>query len=416
MINKIIVSLCLFLSLASFAQEGTSSPYSFYGLGDVRFRGTVENRAMGGLSVLSDSIHINLQNPAQLASLKLTTFAVAGTFTPTKMKTSTQEEKSQRTTLDYLAVGLPSKKFGFGFGLIPYSSVGYKILNFATDTDPTTRRYTGTGGINKAFFGMGYQITKKLSVGADLQYNFGNIETKSVNFIDGVQYGSREINRSEVSGVNYNFGLAFQSKISKKLTLFSGLTYTPQANLNLANERKVATIQFLTAGGERVVEEEDINVDDSKLKMPSKLTFGTAIGQVRKWMIGTEITFQGTSDLGNRFNDISNATYENSVRYTLGGYYIPKYTSYTSYLSIVTYRGGFRYENTGLLVFGQQINDYAMTLGFGLPLNGTFSNVNLGFEFGKRGTTNAGLIEENYTNISLGFTFNDEWFRRRKIN
>ena len=416
MINKIIVSLCLFLSLASFAQEGTSSPYSFYGLGDVRFRGTVENRSMGGLSVLSDSIHINLQNPAQLASLKLTTFAVAGTFTPTKMKTSTQEEKSQRTTLDYLAVGLPSKKFGFGFGLIPYSSVGYKILNFATDTDPTTRRYTGTGGINKAFFGMGYQITKKLSVGADLQYNFGNIETKSVNFIDGVQYGSREINRSEVSGVNYNFGLAFQSKISKKLTLFSGLTYTPQANLNLANERKVATIQFLTTGGERVVEEEDINVDDSKLKMPSKLTFGTAIGQVRKWMIGTEITFQGTSDLGNRFNDISNATYENSVRYTLGGYYIPKYTSYTSYLSKVTYRGGFRYENTGLLVFGQQINDYAMTLGFGLPLNGTFSNVNLGFEFGKRGTTNAGLIEENYTNISLGFTFNDEWFRRRKIN
>lgn len=416
MINKIIVSLCLFLSLVSFAQEGTSSPYSFYGIGDVRFRGTVENRSMGGLSVLSDSIHINLQNPAQFASLKLTSFAVAGTFTPTKIKTSTQEDKSQRTTLDYLAVGLPSKKFGFGFGLIPFSSVGYKILNLANENDPTTRRYTGTGGINKAFFGMGYQITKKLSVGADLQYNFGNIETKSVNFIDGVQYGSREVNRSEVSGVNYNFGLAFQSKISKKLTLFSGLTYTPQSNLNLANERKVATIQFLTTGGERVVDEEEIDVDDSKLKMPSKLTFGTAIGQVRKWMIGTEITFQGTSDLGNRFNDINNATYENSVRYTLGGYYIPKYTSYTSYLSKVTYRGGFRYENTGLLVFGQQINDYAMTLGFGLPLNGTFSNVNLGFEFGKRGTTNAGLIEENYTNISLGFTFNDEWFKRRKIN
>ena len=336
MINKIIVSLCLFLSLASFAQEGTSSPYSFYGLGDVRFRGTVENRSMGGLSVLSDSIHINLQNPAQLASLKLTSFAVAGTFTPTKMKTSTQEEKSQRTTLDYLAVGLPSKKFGFGFGLIPYSSVGYKILNLATETDPTTRRYSGTGGINKAFFGMGYQITKKLSVGADLQYNFGNIETKSVNFIDGVQYGSREINRSEVSGVNFNLGLAFQSKISKKLTLFSGLTYTPQADLNLANERKIATIQFQINGGERVVDEEEIDVDDSKLKMPSKLTFGTAIGQVRKWMIGTEITFQGTSDLGNRFNDISNASYENSVRYSLGGYYIPKYTSYTSYLSKVT--------------------------------------------------------------------------------
>jgi long-subunit fatty acid transport protein len=416
MINKIIVSLCLFLSLVSFAQEGTSSPYSFYGLGDVRFRGTVENRSMGGLSVLSDSIHINLQNPAQLASLKLTSFAVAGTFTPTKMKTSTQEEKSQRTTFDYLAVGLPSKKFGFGFGLIPFSSVGYKILNLATETDPTTRKYSGTGGINKAFAGVGYQINKKLSIGADFQYNFGTIETKSINFIDGVQFGSREINRSEVSGVNFNLGLAFQSKISKKLTLFSGLTYTPQANLNLSNERKIATIQFLTTGGESVVDEENIDVDDSKLKMPSKLTFGTAIGQVRKWMIGGEITFQGTSNLGNRFNDINNATYENSIRYSLGGYYIPKYSSYTSYLSKVTYRGGFRYENTGLLVFGEQINDYAMTLGLGLPLGGTFSNINIGAEFGKRGTTNAGLIEENYTNISLGFTFNDEWFKRRKIN
>jgi hypothetical protein len=416
MINKFIVSLCLFLSLVSFAQDGTSSPYSFYGLGDVRFRGTVENRSMGGLSVLSDSIHVNLQNPAQLASLKLTSFAVAGTFTPTKIKTATQEEKSQRTTLDYLAVGLPSKKFGFGFGLIPYSSVGYKIVNLPTDSDLTIKRYTGTGGINKAFFALGYQITKKFSAGADIQYNFGNIETKSVNSIEGVQFGSREINRSEVSGVNINLGLAFQSKINKKLTLFSGLTYTPQANLNLENERKIATIQFLVDGSERIVEEEEINVNDSKLKLPSKLTFGTAIGQVRKWMIGTEITLQGTSDLGNRFNDIDNSTFENSVRYSLGGYYIPKYTSYTSYLSKVTYRGGFRYENTGLIVLGQQINDYAMTLGLGLPLNGTFSNVNLGFEFGKRGTTNAGLIEENYTNISVGLTFNDEWFKRRKIN
>ena len=38
MIKKIIVSICLLFSLALFAQEGTSSPYSFYGIGDVRFK------------------------------------------------------------------------------------------------------------------------------------------------------------------------------------------------------------------------------------------------------------------------------------------------------------------------------------------------------------------------------------------
>ena len=62
MIKKIIVIACLFLSLVSFAQEGTSSPYSFYGIGDIRFKGTVESRSMGGVAVEQDSIHINLEN------------------------------------------------------------------------------------------------------------------------------------------------------------------------------------------------------------------------------------------------------------------------------------------------------------------------------------------------------------------
>ena len=65
MIKKIIVSIGLLFSLVSFSQEGTSSPYSFYGIGDVRFKGTAETRSMGGVSVFPDSIHINLQNPAQ---------------------------------------------------------------------------------------------------------------------------------------------------------------------------------------------------------------------------------------------------------------------------------------------------------------------------------------------------------------
>ena len=102
MIKKVCYSLFLLLSLVSFAQQGTSSPYSFYGIGDVRFKGTNENRAMGGLSFVPDSIHINIQNPALLSSLKLTAFSVGGTFSPVKLKTATQSEKAQRTSLDYL--------------------------------------------------------------------------------------------------------------------------------------------------------------------------------------------------------------------------------------------------------------------------------------------------------------------------
>ena len=127
MIKKIIISACLLLSLISFAQEGTSSPYSFYGIGDIRFKGTIESRSMAGVAIEQDSIHIDLENPGSYSNLKLTTFSLGGTFGTKNLKSDSGSASARRTTLDYMAVGLPFGKFGVGFGLIPYSSVGYKI-------------------------------------------------------------------------------------------------------------------------------------------------------------------------------------------------------------------------------------------------------------------------------------------------
>ena len=58
----------------------------------------------------------------------------------------------------------------------------------------------------------------------------------------------------------------------------------------------------------------------------------------------------------------------------------------------------------------------ALTVGLGMPLTGTFSNVNIGLEFGKRGTTAANLVEENYANVSVSFSLNERWFEKRKFN
>ena len=163
MIKKIIISISLLFSLVTFAQEGTSSPYSFYGIGEVRFRGTVENRSMSGLSVIPDSIHLNIENPAMYSSLKLTTYALGGNVSVNKLSSDSQTEKAKRTTLDYLAVGLPLKKIGVGFGSIPYSAVGYNIGNSVTDVSGfrTDNYYSGDGGINKVFLGLGFKISKK---------------------------------------------------------------------------------------------------------------------------------------------------------------------------------------------------------------------------------------------------------------
>ena len=60
-----------------------------------------------------------------------------------------------------------------------------------------------------------------------------------------------------------------------------------------------------------------------------------------------------------------------------------------------------RVENTGLVVKGQSIKDNALTLGLGMPLGGTFSNVNFGVEFGQRGTTSADLVKDGSKKESL---------------
>lgn len=415
MIKKIMLSISLLISLVSFAQEGTSSPYSFYGIGDVRFRGTAENRAMAGLSVLTDSIHINLQNPAMLSSLKLTNFAIGGTYGNTKIESTNDQANTRRTTLDYLAVGIPVGKMGFSLGLIPYSSVGYKIKTESTDVDnPSTTKYNGVGGINKVFTGMGYQITRNFSIGADVQYHFGKIETTSTKTLE-VELATREKNKSTVSGISFNTGLSYQAKINKKLTLSSAVSYAPQSTLTLANTRNIATIQTLTAG-EFVIEETDVTVADTKLTLPSKISIGSAIGQNRKWNVGAEVVFQNSSQLGNRFNDIENVTYENATQYLIGGYFIPKFNSFSSYWNKVNYRAGIRYEKTGLVIRDKSITDQAMTLGLGLPVGGTFSNINVGLELGKRGTTYSGLVRENYFNVTVGLSFNDKWFRKAKID
>lgn len=418
MIKKLTAGLCLLLSLTALAQEGTSSPYSFYGIGDIKFKGAVDTRTMGGLNVFSDSIHINLQNPAHLASLKLTAFSVGATYATTKFQTETDEGKARRTSLDYLAVGIPAGKFGFSLGLVPYSSVGYKIQELTEGDSPVYSKYTGVGGVNKVFTGIGYQLTKKINIGADIQYNFGTIETQNLRYqsgVDLVENGTREKNESDIQGFNVNFGATYQTKVNKKHTFFGSLAYTPESTLRLNNSRNIAVV-LITSGTTSVVESQDVDVADTEIKMPSKLAIGTGYGEVKKWLVGGEVTLINNNVMSNRFVDIEGATFENSVRYSLGGYYIPNYNSYSSYFKKITYRAGLRYENTGLVIQNKSITDFAATLGFGLPLSGTFSKINIGLEMGKRGTQYYNLVEENYFNISVGLSFSDKWFVKRKFD
>ena len=433
MTKKLLLVLIALIAFKTQAQEGTASPYSFYGIGSLKFKGTVENRSMGGLSIYTDSIHVNLRNPASYAGKNLTSFkgenrpvifSVGGSNTSLKLKTNDSEDKSQSTTFDYIALSIPMGKFGFGFGLLPYTSVGYKLESY--DGDDITNRYRGEGGLNKAYLSLGYQLTQDLSIGIDANYNFGNIQNSSIAFLydnDGnlVQYQSREENRSDLSGLNYNFGLSYKRMISPKLELISGLTFSPKSNLASNNERSFSSITInATTGSEFAVNTIDDTLTEQEketdLTIPSKFTFGIGLGQPKKWFIGTEYTSQKTSEFSNEFLGSDGTLYEDGSTISIGGFFIPNYKSLTGYWKRVVYRAGMRFENTGLNIENESINEFGMSFGVGLPVGRIFSNTNLGFEIGKRGTTSNNLIQENFINFQLSLSLNDKWFEKRKYD
>ena len=95
---------------------------------------------------------------------------------------------------------------------------------------------------------------------------------------------------------------------------------------------------------------------------------------------------------------------------------IPDYKS-PSYLGRIEYRLGGYYHDGVLHVNGISINDFGVTAGFGFPLRKSYqSMVNISFEFGQRGKTTDNLLQERYSKIFIGITFNEDWFRKHKYD
>ena len=438
MIKRLIVICLTIISSCAYAQTGTASPYSFYGIGTLKYKGTVENRSMGGMGVYLDSIHVNLRNPAAYVGKNIESdpfdnesrpvkFTVAGTMSDVKLKSNFEETTTNSSGLDYIALSFPVGKFGFGFGLLPFTSVGYK-LDDIDDEDNLVNRFSGEGGVNKAFAGLGYRISDKLSIGVDFNYNFGNIQNTAIEVAyteegDVVQYQTLEFNRSDLSGLNLNFGLAYKTMVSDKLELSTTATYAPESKLTSNNTRAFTTvgvdaINFNVTRRLNTIDAdlEEQNLKQTKLTLPSRLSFGAGLGDPKSWFVGAEYTFENTSNFSNPVFNNESSTFENASQISIGGFFIPRYNAFSGYFKRVVYRAGFNFSNTGLVIKDESIKEFGMSFGLGLPVGkrGMFSNANLGLEFGQRGTTNKNLIQENFINFNISLSLNSRWFRQKK--
>ncbi len=401
------------------AQSGSVSPYSSAGLGERNFNGTQATRHMGGLDVFTDSIHANLNNPASYGFLKVTTYSLGIHYRNTKLASLTESANADDASLDYLAVSIPAGKFGFGFGILPYSSVGYRIetLDSATEGQNVLNRYEGEGGINQAFLSVGLPLTSFFSIGVSAQYNFGNLFYRTGQFIEGVDTGTLLTNQSSISGLNYQYSAQVNIPIKRKYLLQGMYVYQPEAFLNSQNDRIFYT-QSLSNDTVVDFEEIDLNTQglrETELETSQTTKIGLGFGENKKWFLGIQHNLTKSAKFTNNFFSRSTISYRDAKQWTVGGFYIPDYASFTSFWERVVYRFGFRTEQMSLIINNLPITETGISFGIGLPL-GSLSNANIGFEFIQRGAKQSGLIQETLIAMRIGLSLNDICFIKRKYN
>jgi len=210
----------------------------------------MENRSMGGLNVYSDSIHLNLTNPAAYTELELVNYSVGIDYSNISLKTETSNEKVTTASINYLAVAIPTKRLVFGFGLIPKTSVGYLLESKDDSKIPNqVDRYEGDGGVNTAFLSFGFKVFKKIRLGISANYDFGSLEHSNSRFLDGVELYTRVQSNSSLSGVSFNYSILFKEKISNDLTLHATYIINPTSKLSSNNTQTLFTIPGLGGYG-----------------------------------------------------------------------------------------------------------------------------------------------------------------------
>ncbi|WP_026777001.1 TonB-dependent receptor [Polaribacter sp. Hel_I_88] len=428
MIRSIVVILLLLNSVNFIAQRTSSSPYSYFGIGDQFSPRTVEQNAMGGIGVaFSHYKYLNFTNPAAYADLRATSYTIGLLNSDLTVKSGSAEQNSTSTSLSYIALAFPvGKNAGVSFGMQPVSAVGYSLSNtiLVNGSVSEVTAYSGNGGVNRFYGSFGIKVYKGFTLGVEADFSFGDIENSIINQRANVSLATKYNEVLNLRGTSVKFGAQYQKELENSLTVTAGATVKLGNSLNVEGNDYLYSFRFANSGAESPKDTLSSTLIDGEFNLPLKSNFGVGLGKLDKWYAGVEYETQNAIGSNNLLTNTTGAyRYGKSDRISLGGFYLPKVNSISSYWERVTYRAGVRYENTGLLVDGTgnnsnftKINDFGISFGLGLPLK-RLSTVNMGFEFGKRGTTENNLIQENYFNFRLSLSLTDtNWFIKRKID
>lgn len=421
---SILIGIGFLNSEAVFAQSSnTSSPYSQFGIGEIKREVMPQFIGIGGLSTgiryLGTYDNINSSNPASYSAISLTAMDAGLYSNIAQLGNSNLTENSYNFGLSHIKFAFPlGAAGGLSFGLQPYSNLGYNYsVSGQVDTTQFKRVYAGEGGTSSAYLGYGVRIGKNFSVGANARYIFGTINhIRSVEYPNtiGALNGKESQNRF-ISGISGDLGAQFYYPFSNQKFLIIGYSGTVSSELNSRADYLAIRTPTSVSDNDSDLPLDTINFEigvDERITLPFKHSIGFSLNHSNKWMFGADVHY-ATWDQFSIGSE--NPNFKNSYGFAVGGQIVPDPTS-VKYFNLVDYRLGFRYDKSHIHINNEAVNDMALTLGFGFPLpsffGSSFYKINFGTELGQRGKIAPGMVRERYVNLNLGFTLNDRWFRR----
>ena len=413
-LKKLVVVLFVFCGLSAFAQLGTSSPYSRFGLGDLQGNTFPEYNALGGgVTALSSSNSVNPSNPASYTSFRANSFlfSTGGLHNTTQIQNSTDKQIANNSAFSHLTIAFPiSSKLGASFGMLPYSNIGY-TLNARDTVVNADMIYTGDGGLSKVYFGGAYEPFKGFSLGVNASYLFGGLNRrKKLDYDDESFFDSRSNSSINLKGYYYELGLLYKKELANEKELSFGLTANNNSTLRAKRSNIVETI----SGPYEIVKDTASNVVEwGEVNLPNYISTGLMYRDGEKWLLIADYSMQNWADytLLGESDDLSN-----SMRLSGGLQYTPEFNSVTKYYKRMQYRLGAAYSNTPLTLNDTQLKEMSVSFGFGIPVKKSRTKYDVSLTLGQRGTTDNSLIKEQFVKFGLSVSYDGIWFVKRKYD
>lgn len=409
--NIIILALVLFTGLVNVNAQSVSTPYSRYGYGLLNDNSTSAQRAMGGVGyAMNSGRQINVKNPASYAAIDTLTFLFDMGVDVNNLWTTEGENSGKKFGggLDYITLQVPMTRWGgASIGFLPYSTVNY---SFGDVIKNGVSSYQGSGGISQLYLGLAARPFKGFSLGVNISYLFGTIKHDNYTYTSTTSGSIGLFERvMEVSDYMFEIGAQYSYQIDRRNRLTLGVTFTPGKSFH----GKSYAIQY-----DAQLSETPDTIASRGMKGNFSQPYSLGVGLNWQWndrlMIEADATYQPWEKAKyTSIDGLDGSQFANRYRGALGAQYCYNPRGY--YAQRIQYRVGFSYTRDYWMILGNNIRQYGISAGVGLPAPGGKTMINVSVEYQHRQATPNPLVKEKYIFLTLGVNFNELWFWQNRI-